>query len=257
MKLFTVLFMQQTIGERLQQARQRQGLSLEDIATKLNVRKDLLFKFESNEFAIHNLPKIYIRGFFRSYVKFLKLNETALLSEYEAIMGEEGPTAISLGHLQIEKGEPTVHDEPSITEIDSQESSAKFVKPIFQFIYFKKLIWIAVALLSLLLLIICWPSSKSSLEISEIKTEATTSVLKPVYEEITLVASETVQVFVRQEDNKRRLFAGTLNKNEKHSIVKEGVLQISFSEGDYLSIERSDGTTVRPQKSGRGWIRIQ
>ncbi len=66
-----------------------------------------------------------------------------------------------------------------------------------------------------------------------------------------------MQVFVRQEDNKRRLFAGTLNKNEKHSIVKEGVLQISFSEGNYLSIERSDGTTVRPQKSGRGWIRIQ
>ena len=72
-----------------------------------------------------------------------------------------------------------------------------------------------------------------------------------------MVALDTVQVFVRQEKDKKRLFAGTLNKDERRPISKEDVLQISYSEGNNLLIERSDGSTIRPQKPGRGWTKVQ
>lgn len=75
-------------------------------------------------------------------------------------------------------------------------------------------------------------------------------------ETVTLVASAPVQVFVRTEQEKKRVFFGTLEAGARQSIPKEAALQVSFSEGGNLIIKRSDGTAIRPQTSGRGWIRI-
>ena len=96
------------------------------------------------------------------------------------------------------------------------------------------------------------PTSTSALSKSEtdIPTDMTSS------ETITLVASGTVQVFVRTERDKKRIFFGTLEAGAQQPIPKEAALQVSFSEGGNLIIERSDGTAIRPQTSGRGWIRI-
>ena len=252
--------MQQTIGERLQQARQRLGLSLDEVAEKLKIRKDWLLKFESNEFTM-NLPMVYARGFFRSYVKFLKLNETSFLAEYSEIVGDQ-EKPFTLGHLRMESPEVEVDGaEPQITEMDAKEGSAKFVKPILQFVYFKWLIGLCVLLLLGGVISLFWPKNKSDSAVVDSENVVEEKVFNNVdvdpYEEITLVALDTVQVFVRQEGNKRRLFSGTLNKGERRSIAKEDVLQISFSEGNNLLIERSEGSPVRPQKAGRGWIRLQ
>lgn len=254
--------MQQTIGERLQQARQRIGLSLDEVSEKLKIRKDWIIKFEANEFD-SKLPAIYAKGFLRSYVRFLKLNEQTILSEYDAIHTEEqSSNRISFGHLRIENLEEKVEDStPQISNLDLQESSAKYVKPIFQFVYFKKLIWVVVA--SIFLGIICLlvnrfkSDSKRTIATLENQTLYVPAVQEPKYEEITLVALDTVQVFVRQEKDKKRLFSGTLNKDERRLLAKEDVLQISYSEGNNLLIERSDGTTIRPQKPGRGWTKVQ
>lgn len=252
--------MQQSIGERLQQARQRLGLSLDEVSEKLKIRKDILLNFEANEF-VSKLPSIYARGFFRAYVKFLKLNEASMWEEYSTIVGTDKITTnLTLGHLQIENSESKISDsEPQITELDTQENSAKFVKPILQFVYFKWVIGFILALI-LLLIVSCSLPKKNKEVVS--KTVVTTDEIfdtldTPSYEEITLVALDTVQVFVRQENDKKRLFSGTLEKNERRSIAKEDILQISFSEGNRLVIERSNGSTIRPQKQGRGWIRLQ
>jgi hypothetical protein len=90
--------------------------------------------------------------------------------------------------------------------------------------------------------------------LSKSETDMPMSVVTP--EIITLVASGTVQVFVRTEHDKKRVFFGTLEAGARQSVPKEATLQVSFSEGGNLIIERSDGTAIRPQTSGRGWIRI-
>ena len=253
--------MQHTIGEKLQQARQRLGLSLDEISDKLNIRKDILLKFEANEFDVR-LPGIYARGFFRCYVKFLKLDENAFLEEYTSIVGEDDRDSmnVTLGHLQIENLEEKIKDDgPQITDLESKENSAKFVKPKFQFVYFKWLISLGIFLFVSLIVSLCLPREKkvATLEEKQAADMIFETNSSPTYEEITLVALDNVQVFVRQEKDKRRLFSGTLEKDARQVIAKEDVLQISFTEGNNLLIERSDGSSIRPQKAGRGWIRIK
>ncbi len=71
-----------------------------------------------------------------------------------------------------------------------------------------------------------------------------------------MIGLNNVQVFVRQEEDKKRLFADTINKGDRCTINKTGSVQISYSEGASLLIERSDGSQIKPQKSGRGWIKV-
>ncbi len=254
--------MQQTIGERLQQARQRFGLSLDEVSDKLKIRKDWIIKFETNEIN-DKLPSVYAKGFLRSYVRLLKLNENSILSEYEILCNEKQTFGyVSLGHFKIDIPEENIEaSTPQISNLNLQENSAKYVKPIFQFVYFKKLIWIVITSIILGIICLCIKHLKSDTKTSTISLENKNLyapvLQEPKVEEITLIALDTVQVFVRQEKDKKRLYSGTLNKDERRSILKEDTLQISYSEGNNLLIERSDGSTIRPQKDGRGWTRIR
>ncbi|TAG33088.1 MAG: XRE family transcriptional regulator [Verrucomicrobia bacterium] len=80
----------QTIGERLEEARKRKGISIREAAEATKVRGDYLHKFESNQFDI-KLPEIYVKGFLRIYGNFLKLPAEKLVSDYLALgLGEGG-----------------------------------------------------------------------------------------------------------------------------------------------------------------------
>jgi cytoskeleton protein RodZ len=60
----------QTIGERLEEARKRKGVSIREAAETTKIRGDYLQKFEANSFDV-DLPPLYVRGFLRSYARFL------------------------------------------------------------------------------------------------------------------------------------------------------------------------------------------
>ena len=313
--------MQSTLGERLQQARQQSGWSLEDVSEKLNISKEILAGFEANEFAV-KLPEIYARGFFIAYVKLLNLNTSTLLAEYETLTGTSKKAGFpSLGRLQFETGEETVREDTQALP-EAPMHPPKRLKVDFRAVFrHKYFVPVAIAGAILLLLFGCRSRKKTP----SADTEATSSVVNEVEiipaltgesttvvtraepsmfltqgggigisdkavddgsrglvaedlqtttagvlsksgtdmpmgvitsETITLVASGTVQVFVRTERDKKRVFFGTLEAGARQSVPKEATLQVSFSEGGNLIIERSDGIAIRPQTSGRGWIRI-
>ncbi|NDC74693.1 XRE family transcriptional regulator [bacterium] len=80
----------QTIGERLEEARKRKGISIREAAEATKIRGDYLHKFETNQFDI-KLPEIYVRGFIRNYSNFLKLSGDKLVNDYLALgLGEGG-----------------------------------------------------------------------------------------------------------------------------------------------------------------------
>lgn len=80
----------QTIGERLEEARKRKGISIREAAEATKIRGDYLHKFESNQFDLR-LPEIYVRGFLRIYSTYLKLPPEKLVSDYLALgLGEGG-----------------------------------------------------------------------------------------------------------------------------------------------------------------------
>ncbi len=74
----------QTIGERLEEARKKKGISIREAAEATKIRGDYLQKFESNHFDI-GLTEIYTRGFLRTYGNYLKVPTERLLNDYAAL----------------------------------------------------------------------------------------------------------------------------------------------------------------------------
>ena len=74
----------QTIGERLEEARKKRGLSLREAAEATKIRGDYLQKFETNQFDL-GLTELYTRGFLRTYAAFLKLPADRILQDYTSI----------------------------------------------------------------------------------------------------------------------------------------------------------------------------
>lgn len=78
----------QTIGERLEEARKRKGITIREAAEATKIRGDYLSRFEGNQFDI-GMADIYVRGFLRSYANFLKLPAERIVSDFEALGPEE------------------------------------------------------------------------------------------------------------------------------------------------------------------------
>jgi cytoskeletal protein RodZ len=79
----------QTIGERLEEARKRKGISVREAAETTKIRGDYLQKFEANSFDI-DLPALYIRGFLRAYAHYLELDPEKILADFTSLLASEG-----------------------------------------------------------------------------------------------------------------------------------------------------------------------
>ena len=62
-----------SFGDKLRQAREALNLSLEDAAKAISLRPSILAKLENNEFVQKNVPSTFLRGYVRSYAKFLRI----------------------------------------------------------------------------------------------------------------------------------------------------------------------------------------
>ncbi|MBI3887194.1 MAG: helix-turn-helix domain-containing protein, partial [Opitutae bacterium] len=67
----------------------RKGLSIREAAEHTKIRGDYLQKFEANSFDL-SLPPLYIRGFVRSYARYLDLDAERFLQDYDAVLANEG-----------------------------------------------------------------------------------------------------------------------------------------------------------------------
>ncbi|MBP8256839.1 MAG: helix-turn-helix domain-containing protein, partial [Opitutaceae bacterium] len=94
----------QTIGERLEEARKRKGVSIREVAEATKIRGEYLHKFENNQFDL-SLPEIYVRGFLRTYATFLKLPGDKIVNDYKGLgIGESksrGLTRESFGRMEL------------------------------------------------------------------------------------------------------------------------------------------------------------
>jgi transcriptional regulator with XRE-family HTH domain len=105
------------LGERLEEARKRKGVSIREAAEATKIRGDYLLAMEDNSFEI-DLPQIYIRGFLRNYARYLKLDPNKALTDYDAHMlgkshrSPRSNSRESLGQVAI----PQPDEEPSSEE---------------------------------------------------------------------------------------------------------------------------------------------
>lgn len=65
-----------SLGEQFRQAREALNLSLEDVSKQIALRPVILAQIENNEFNQKNVPATFMKGYVRSYGKFLRLPES-------------------------------------------------------------------------------------------------------------------------------------------------------------------------------------
>jgi hypothetical protein len=103
------------------------------------------------------------------------------------------------------------------------------------------------------------PSARDDLEWEELlsgETAELVAVSPNPPKKLTLMASDTVKVMVRERVTRRELFSGNIQKGASEEIPIQGNVQISFSDGGALSVRREGGEIVRPRKTGKGWVEV-
>lgn len=91
----------QGVGQALREAREAQGLSLEDVAKAMKLSNSTIRRLESEDWEGMQAP-VYVRGYIRSYAHLVGLDEHSLLSLYNVVDVRTEPrielTAVEGGH---------------------------------------------------------------------------------------------------------------------------------------------------------------
>ncbi len=280
----------QSIGERLEEARKRKGISLREAAEATKIRSDFLGFIEQNKMDF-DLPDIYKRGFLKNYARYLKLDVDKIMTDYNAQqlsnsrLGKKGGTEW-FGQMEVKKPETEETTEPpkgiSRSEADEpapygriaakparNESEAAEDEEADKTFYMKiGLIFVGTLALVFVVFGLIWAilgsddSDDSDIspdlrDPSEITQPADPTPPAGVDKNIvTLVASGNVYVLVKQQSDDTELLRKTMSAGESITLEKDGAVDILFTAGENILIEHG-GERLRPSTSGTAKITIQ
>jgi len=88
-------------GERLQAERIKQGLSLDDVASRMHLSINILKAIENNDFEEITAP-IFVKGYLRAYARIVSLDEDEMIDQYIGIYPEEDPPITSISNTASE-----------------------------------------------------------------------------------------------------------------------------------------------------------
>jgi transcriptional regulator with XRE-family HTH domain len=259
----------QSIGERLEEARKRRGISIREAAETTKIRSDFLAGFEENSFDL-NLPEIYVRGFLRTYAVLLKINPDKIVTDYTAtLLGEsktrkEARELFGRMELQDRTKQPEVasSEEESEDQVETIEPEAAKAPVRTQgdwrdLINFDNTVYlkIAVIILSgvLVIAVLIWViqaivGSGGSSSTTDSRPAVTQGIDSEI---INLIALEEVRVKVTEIDGGDVLFQGPLARGETRSVTKRGTILITYTAGANLLVEKG-GQRFRMPTEGIG-----
>lgn len=232
----------QTIGERLEEGRKRKGISIREAAEATKIRSDYLQKFEANSFDL-DLPPLYIKGFVRSYARFLELDADRLLQEFPgALSGESKPTRRETREVygRVDFNEtPARAAAPAPTEAEPEAPTAESRSQVDQAVLLKYGVLGGGALIAVLLiiLVINLLSSRSDSPARPTGGQASSGVQADAAQTLTLTAAEATRVKVVQEFDGKILFNGALARGETRSVAKIGALLITVEDRTKVRVE--------------------
>jgi transcriptional regulator with XRE-family HTH domain len=259
----------QSIGERLEEARKRRGISIREAAETTKIRSDFLAGFEENSFDL-NLPEIYVRGFLRTYAVLLKINPDKIVTDYTATLLGESKTRKESRELfgRMELQDRTKQPEAASSEGES-ETQAETIEPetdkapvrgqrdwkelidLENTVYLK----IAVIILSgvLVIAVLIWViqaiiGSGGSSSTTDTRPAITQGIDSEI---INLIALDEVRVKVTEIDGGDVLFQGPLARGETRSVTKRGTILITYTAGANLLVEKG-GQRFRMPTEGIG-----
>lgn len=262
-----------TIGERLEEARKRKGISVREAAEATKIRGEYLLAMESNSFEIA-LPEIYVRGFLKIYANYLKLDLDKVMAEFDATraitrkglhhstsarrdpsssssapsVSAAGPQGrVSFGRMELSQSENAEHipSGPSPVPPDgvtARTESTQWLRPALI------LGSVVVVVLVLVLVIISITGgSKDDDSMPNSSMYQTQGEIRP----ITLIASDMVAVWVIRKSDNARVYEGNMSAGQIQRVNVSGPVEIRYSNGRALQVER-EGKRMRIGTEGTG-----
>lgn len=257
------------IGDRLEEARKRQGISVREASEATKVRGDILLSLENNNFDF-DLPDVYKRGFLKLYARFLKMDTDKLMTDFDAAMLGRSKVKRSdarefFGRMDLpERTAPLGSKESAPPFGDHQERGAarpegQPAEPMEQAadttLYWKiGLIFVGtfviVGLLALLVQSIFSSDEDAAPAGSAIVESAggsAGSVAVATPGEVTLIGLGDTNVIVKQLSNNQKIedASGSIEAGEEITFAREGPIVIVSTEIENLAV-RINGQEFRP-----------
>ncbi|MSU65901.1 MAG: DUF4115 domain-containing protein [Opitutus sp.] len=253
----------QTIGERLEEARKKKGISIREAAEATKMRGDYLQKFESNQFDI-GLTALYTRGFLRNYANFLKLPADRIISDFAGLgHGEVRPRQPNreiYGRLDIsvasadeatDRAAPPPEEAAEPASVGRGISQPRYPRgstslpagpdPAVVFKYIKWSTVVVVVFIVLWLIKSLFTTSGTNSAGSRQLTQPAPAPAAVSDQSVTLVALDAVFVTVvrRNSDDTdgEEIFKGTLSRNQRQVVPKTGPIYITASAAENLLLE--------------------
>lgn len=247
------------IGSQLAEARKRRGISLKEAAAETKIRRTYLESFEANQFEIP-LPDVYRDGFVRLYAKYLHLDVDAIAKALKAMCQSaemsKRETREYLERLDlIEKGALIVAHKEGDGASAKEPAAAVTAAPASVMEWVARMPrWVVATAAGLACLMLVLTVTRM---FSSSSTEAQVAALERLDNNtLILRAAGDVKVFVRQNNDKHVVFAGTLKKDEQKVLPCSGPLRVTFSEGNHIALQRGSGRSIQPQVRGPGWVNV-
>lgn len=266
-----------SIGQRLEEARNRKGISLSEAAEATKIRSDFLSYFEQNNFE-YDLPEIYRRGFLKNYAQYLKLDADKLLIDYDSqklgkARSKQGAKEL-FGHDHSQESAPnqlgrigspkaqTEQTEHSAPDPSSGSERTFYLKISLLFVGTLAIIFIIFGLIKAILSTEIEPvtvtqnatspstgvSPSPAPEIANTPTPQTGTPLR-------LSASGTVTVMVKQKRDNQLIYRETLQAGDVVNLNKNGAVDIVFTAGELIQIE-VDGEPIALNATGTAKISL-
>jgi hypothetical protein len=253
----------QSIGERLEEARKRRGISVREASEASKIRGDFLLSFENNQFDI-GLPEIYVRGFLRNYSTFLKVEGEKIVTDYNALLiGDAKParkeTRELFGRMELPDRTRPASDgangnaagarrRPAGEEPIEQPREREAISPEMANVL--KIGAIA-AIGIILILAIVWliKGIISGPSAARTGTPASQTVAPAQLDTIRLIALDGVHVTVRQLSDGAVVFDGPLAKGEERTVSFTGKVRMNYDDGRNIQV-RYNGTLYRMTVNG-------
>jgi predicted transcriptional regulator len=252
--------MAENFGEQFAVARAVLGLSTGEVASRTKIRAEYLEFIERGDFSLE-LPAVYIRGFVRNYAKFLKLDVETIMKECP-VREVRAVDSLQYASELVESIKQEVGEVCDIQDDGLVGSERNRIKNMFLKLREKcskvpkrKLAistGIGVAFL-LLLAAVFLVHERHSLDLNSITPVAAEMIPS---KSITLSATGSVKVVVRNGETLEKVYAGNLSAGTAKTISYYKPIQIFYDRGEYLLVQQDNGEKIYPQP-GRGGIEIK
>lgn len=252
----------QTLGERLEEARKRKGLSIREAAEATKIRGDYLQKFEANSFDF-DLPPLYIRGFLRTYAKYLEFDPARVVSEFDTMMADEGraprrETRENYGRVEIggDNSEPAPRTSGGGGGLDP--------------VMLKYALFGGGALVLVIVVVLLINVLSGRTETRPAAPKQTTQAAPPannapvgtaeagvVAQTITFTASDATRIKVVRLPDETVVFDGALARNETRTFTKTGVWRITVEDRTKIRLEVNGRAMEIPVLENGNWGRFR